>query len=163
MLIDQGQIAESVQQLERALELKERLAGRDAQTVAVTLTNLALAHRREGNWTQAQQLDRLAMQIRRARQGKSHPDLAYNLTGLGQAEAELGHAADARAALEEALSLRPEKNELRAETALALAKVLLKSKDGQARAVALLEEAVASTPQDSAVQKEARALLAKRR
>lgn len=163
VLIDQGQIAEAVQQLERALELKERLAGRDALTVAVTLTNLALAHRREGNWTQAQQLDRLAMQIRRARQGKSHPDLAYNLTGLGQAEAELGHAADARAALEEALSLRPEKNELRAETALALAKVLLKSKDGQARAVALLEEAVASTPQDSAVQKEARALLAKRR
>jgi serine/threonine-protein kinase len=159
VLLDQGNVDGAVKALERSLATKEKLAGRDALTVAITLTNLAQAERKKRDWAASQQLDRRALQIRRARQGTTHPDVAYNLTGLGQAELELGHVAEARAALEEALGLRVTPNELRAETALALARVLLKSKDGQARAVALLEEAVASTPKDSPLQKDARALL----
>ncbi|MEW6431966.1 MAG: tetratricopeptide repeat protein [Myxococcota bacterium] len=161
VLLDQGDVTGAVAALRRSLELKERLAGRDALTVAITLTNLAQAQRRLGDWSASTQLDRRALQIRRARQGNSHPDLAYNLTGLGQAELELGHAADAKAALEEALALRTAQNEQRAETAVALARVLLRTKGGTARATALLEDAVAATPHGSPLQLEAQALLTK--
>jgi tetratricopeptide (TPR) repeat protein len=161
VLFDQGDVKSAVDALQRSLDIKERLAGRDALNVAITLTNLAQAQRRQGYWREATQLDRRALQIRRARQGKSQPDLAYNLTGLGQAELELGHAADAKAALEEALTLRPTRNEQRAETAMALARVLLKTKDTE-RAAALLEDAVASAKDGSPLQAEAQALLARR-
>lgn len=162
VLLDQGDVKGAREALERSLPVKERLAGRDALTVAITLTNLAQVQRRLRNWQRSQQLDRRALQIRRARQGLLHADLAYNLTGLGQAELELDHAADARAALEEALSLRKSPGELRAETAVALARVLMKQKEAPARAQALLQEAVAAAAPGSAIAAEAQALLGPR-
>jgi tetratricopeptide (TPR) repeat protein/tRNA A-37 threonylcarbamoyl transferase component Bud32 len=160
VLLDEGDVANAVSTLERSLALKERLAGREALTVAVTLTNLAQAQRRQRSWSQAAQLDRRALEIRRARQGPAHPDLTYNLLGLGEALLELGRLADAEAALEAALPLNAGNAALRAEAALALARVLLRSRAGEARALSLLEEVLAATPPESRQRAEARAMIA---
>lgn len=163
VLLDQGEVKQAVEALEASLATKVRLAGPESLTVAITLTNLAQAQRRLGAWAAAQQLDRRALEIRRLRQGPRHADLAFNLTGLGLAALGLGRAADARAPLEEALALREAKNELRAETALALAKALLATKAGGPRVTALLDEARTEAAPGSDVEAEAKRLSATKR
>jgi cytochrome c-type biogenesis protein CcmH/NrfG len=104
------------------------------------------------------ELDLQALSIRTSRLGPNHPDLAFNLTGLGEARVRSGNRAGALEVLEKALILRPEPGEARGSTAywLSLALTPPKGKKVEPRARGLMEEAAAQLPASTPLGVEAR-------
>ena len=76
-----------------------------ALTVAISLTNLAELRRAQHQWEDSVDADTRALEIRQARQGPKHPDLALNLKGLIAAKAALKDAAGVKRATEQLAAL----------------------------------------------------------
>ncbi|MEM9454709.1 MAG: serine/threonine-protein kinase [Myxococcota bacterium] len=123
---------------QRALELRERTLGPRHPHVASSLVNLGLVAEREGQLQVAAQYQRRALEIWEEGLGPEHPYLAFPLTSLGRIEHAQGHGARARDLLERALEIRDRSDEPyeRAQTLLALARVLWPDEPGRARSLA---------------------------
>ncbi len=157
LLIDLADQAAADEALERARRIKEEKVP-DSASLAITLTNLAHARRAARRFDESMELDLQALSIRTSRLGPNHPDLAFNLTGLGEARVRSGNRAGALEVLEKALILRPEPGEARGSTAywLSLALTPPKGKKVEPRARGLMEEAAAQLPASTPLGVEAR-------
>ncbi|MFT3707870.1 MAG: serine/threonine-protein kinase [Archangium sp.] len=160
LLLDLSDLDAATSALQRALVIKEAKAP-ESTSLAITLTNLAQARRAQKLWAESIAFDEHALAIRTKRLGEKHLDLAYNLTGLGEAKLKSGDAAGAREALEKALALRRDRGEARAATAFWLARSLEGTKD--TRVVSLFEEAATDLPASSPLGVEARIAFGKHR
>lgn len=138
VLTRMGQYDKARAASQRALELRAKHLGKGHPHYASSLVNLGLAAEGQGNLEEASQYFREALTRWEETLGASHPYLAFPLTGLGRAEHRRGHTEQALAALERALTLRQAGEEPydRAETELALARVLFATDPTRARALA---------------------------
>lgn len=156
VLLDADKPQQALEALRKALAIKERAAGPRALTVAVTLTNLATAQRRTGALDAAIASDTRALEIRKAALGPASPELTRNLTGLGATRLLEGNLSAARGHLEQALALAAASSIERGDAALLLAKALGATQ--RARAVELIDDALASWPPTYDSRAEAQAL-----
>lgn len=101
--------ARVVQDTERQLLAQVREAerkGTNDLALADTLYNLAILRRQRGEFADAEQLYRRALEIRERVQGPQHPDVAATLNNLAGLEAAQGRYDAAQPLLERALSIR---------------------------------------------------------
>ncbi|MBL8917196.1 MAG: tetratricopeptide repeat protein [Archangium sp.] len=160
LLLDLSDLEAATAALQRALAIKEQKAP-DSTSLAITLTNLAQARRAQKQWKESIAFDDRALKIRVAKLGEQHLDVAYNLTGLGEAKFKAGDLPGARADLERALLLRRDRGQARAATAYWLARALEGTRD--TRISSLFEEAATDLPAASPLGVEARAAFSRLR
>lgn len=131
--------------LQQAYDIKKASLGAEHPEVATAVFNLGEVVRAEkGSCREARVYWQEALTIRENALDAKHPDLAYPLTSLGACHVELGTMAQARSALERALTIRIEKNTdplLMAETQFALAQALWPQPAQRRRALELAEAA----------------------
>jgi len=103
ILESKGQLKESVQQLEQALAIRERLVGPNHLVVADTLNLLGLAHYHQGRMADAERSYSAAVEILRKQAPSS--ELAAALSNLGNAMSAQGRLKEGEARTREALSI----------------------------------------------------------
>lgn len=151
LLVDAEDLEGAEKCLTRALRIKEQ---RNASpgSIAMTLTNLALVRRGQKRFQDSIDFDGRALELRKP----NEIEAAFNLSGLGLAEFELG-LPRATEHLEAALALRTPQSSEWAATALSLAKVSARTNPTRARTLAA---SLLATPSLAAAQRtEAEALL----
>jgi tetratricopeptide (TPR) repeat protein len=139
------------------LREEERKGGEDL-ALAGTLYRLAILRRQQGEFAEAEQLYRRALEIRERVQGPNHPDVAMVLNNLAALEVAQGSYDVARPLLERALAIRQtalgDDNVLTAESLSNLA--LLQAAQGDAaaaeplyrRALSILEKTNTPCPDE---------------
>jgi tetratricopeptide (TPR) repeat protein len=139
---------------------EEERKGTQDLALAGTLYRLAILRRQQGDFAEAEQLYRRALEIRERVQGPNHADVAMVLNNLAALEAAQGHYDAAQPLLERALAIRQtalgEDNVLTAESLSNLA--LLHAAKGDAtaaeplyqRALSILEKTNTPRPGDVA-------------
>jgi len=85
---------------------KEERKGTEDLALAGTLYRLAILRRQQGEFAEAEQLYRRALEIREREQGPNHPDVALVLNNLAALEAARGNYDAAQPLLERALAIR---------------------------------------------------------
>ena len=90
---------------ERALELRERLDGRDSRGVAGALGNLARAIAAQGDTARALELTKRAVAATERALGPTHPDVAIAANMLGSVENNRGDFEAALAAFDRAIAI----------------------------------------------------------
>jgi len=103
ILESKGQLKQSVQQLEQALAIRERLLGRDHPLVADTLNLLGLANYHQGRMADAEMRYGAAVEILRKQAPST--DLAAALSNLGNAMSAQGRLKEGEERTREALSI----------------------------------------------------------
>ena len=81
-------------------------AGRDDLALADTCYNLAILRREQGEFIEAEQLYRRALETREREEGPNHPDVAKTLNNLAVLKSAQGDYAAAQPLLERALTIR---------------------------------------------------------
>jgi tetratricopeptide (TPR) repeat protein len=82
--IARGDYDAAIDNLEKALRMREELLGRDHYTIAYVLDALGLASEHAGRMDDARAHAERALAIRRDSLGPDHPDVAFALTNLGE-------------------------------------------------------------------------------
>jgi tetratricopeptide (TPR) repeat protein len=103
ILESKGQLKQSVQQLEQALAIRERLLGRNHPLVAETLNLLGLANYHQGRMADAERSYGAAVEILRKQAPST--DLAAALSNLGNAMSAQGRLKEGENRTREALSI----------------------------------------------------------
>ncbi len=88
-LLNEGKYTEGIPLAERALEIREKVLGKEHPDVAESLNNLALLYQNQGNYQKAEPLYLRSLAIVEKVLGKEHPLVASslsNLAGLYQQE-----------------------------------------------------------------------------
>lgn len=93
----QGDYAQAVAHLERAVELSERLGSTRPIVMSSALSNLALAYGKQGRHRQAVECLQRAIQLREAALGRDHPDVALIHNNLVTTLVAFGQYAEALA------------------------------------------------------------------
>lgn len=107
VFIRMGAHDRALQELERALALREARFGPGHPAVADILADLGHAHARNGNFDEAARWHRQALAIREAQFGRAHGAVAASMTSLGEALIYSDRAESERL-LRDALDLRQE-------------------------------------------------------
>jgi nucleoside phosphorylase len=89
----------------RALRIKEAAYGPDHPQVAITLGNLGLVARDQGDLAEARRLQERALRIKEAAHGPDHPQVAITLANLGLVARDQGDLAMARRLMKRALRI----------------------------------------------------------
>ena len=143
-LAHHGQRDEALPALWRAVEAAERARGPEHPDVAVPCVTLGEVLLDMGRPREAGEYFDRALLVREQAWGPLHPELAAPLTGQGEVLLALGRAAEALVPLERALALRASESvasEAWAQTRFALARALWESRQDEARARRLAQEA----------------------
>jgi tetratricopeptide (TPR) repeat protein len=106
--LSQGQLLESLPELERALELRISELGEDDEAVWKSRSNLAAALAMRGDHARSLSLLEATITSAERRLGPHHPMLATFLTNYANGLSNVDRVADARAALERVLEIRTE-------------------------------------------------------
>jgi tetratricopeptide (TPR) repeat protein len=102
---EEWKIDESLAHYQRALALREKLAGPDSLEVGMVLTNLGITYYQRGEYEKALATHQRAIAIRERLLGRSHPEVAMALTDYGNACAALDRLDDALAAQQRAVAI----------------------------------------------------------
>lgn len=94
-LYRQGQYAQALTQLQRALAIREKALGPDHPDVATSLNNLASLHKAQGQYAEALPLYRRSLTIWEKALGPDHPDVATSLNNLAALYQAQGQYAEA--------------------------------------------------------------------
>jgi CHAT domain-containing protein/Tfp pilus assembly protein PilF len=105
-LKDEGQYAEAVPLVERALELRKAVLGEAHPEVARCLNLLGIVHAIQEDFTRARPLLQRALKLREEALDKNHPDVAESLNSLGNLYQNLGLYPHAEQLFNRALNIR---------------------------------------------------------
>jgi tetratricopeptide (TPR) repeat protein len=139
-----GQPAEALRHLQAASEILEKTRGPDHPDLAESLQAHGLLLLSQRDHAAARALFERSLAIRQKALGGNHPKLVDSLTGLAEASLELGAVARAVELLERALTIGQATKDAApalARTRFALARALLSTAGGRARAVELARRA----------------------
>jgi tetratricopeptide (TPR) repeat protein len=139
-----GQPAEALRHLQAASEILEKTRGPDHPDLAESLQAHGLFLLAQRDHAAARALFERSLAIRQKALGGNHPKLVDSLTGLAEASLELGAVARAVELLERALTIGQATKDAApalARTRFALARALLSTAGGRARAVELARRA----------------------
>jgi tetratricopeptide (TPR) repeat protein len=131
---------------ERALAIRDKALGADHPDTAVSLNNLALLLRAQGDLTAARPLFERALAIREKALGSDHPATALSLNNLASLLQDQGDLAAARPLFERALAIREQAlGPDHPDTSLSLSSLalLLRAQGDLAAARPLFERALA--------------------
>ncbi|MEJ2206091.1 MAG: serine/threonine-protein kinase [Gemmatimonadota bacterium] len=105
VLRDRGRTPEAVDELERAVQLREEVLPAPDTTLATLLANLGWEVRSQGEHERAGALFRRALELQRTLLGEDHPDVATTLLGLAASSHDAGNFDEAEAIFLNALDL----------------------------------------------------------
>jgi serine/threonine protein kinase/Tfp pilus assembly protein PilF len=105
IFIDQGRYLEAIAENRRALETRRRILAPDHRSVAISLTNLAIALDGAGRHEESFDHFRQALSILERVYGSRHPDVGTALLNIGLAYSQMGQFREAHTACERALSI----------------------------------------------------------
>jgi len=91
-----GVYAQAESLFRHALDIRQRLTGKDSLATAQSMYDLAMAVRSRGNPAAAQSLDRAALGIRSSRLGNDHPETLRSMSGVSADLERQGLYAEAR-------------------------------------------------------------------
>jgi tetratricopeptide (TPR) repeat protein len=103
---DLGVYPDAERQLERALELRQRLLGEKHPDTQSTMNSLARIYRYEGKYSAAGPLIAKVLEIRRRALGKEHPDTLVSMDELASLYQKQGKNADAEQLFTQVLTVR---------------------------------------------------------
>ena len=106
LLSEQQNYTEAEQLLHEALEIRQRILGREHPRTAVTLNNLAQMLRRSGSAESAEPLLRESIEIRKITLGDDHPSVAIGINNLALALRDMGRFDEAEPLFRESLERR---------------------------------------------------------
>jgi eukaryotic-like serine/threonine-protein kinase len=106
LLSEQENYTEAEQLLNEALEIRQRILGREHPRTAVTLNNLAQMLRRSGSAESAEPLLRESIEIRKITLGEDHPSVAIGINNLALALRDMGRFDEAEQLFRESLERR---------------------------------------------------------
>ncbi len=106
LLSEQENYTEAEQLLHEALEIRQRILGREHPRTAVTLNNLAQMLRRSGSAESAEPLLRESIEIRKITLGDDHPSVAIGINNLALALRDMGRFDEAEPLFRESLERR---------------------------------------------------------
>jgi tetratricopeptide (TPR) repeat protein len=101
-----GDYEAAIAEMERVLEIHERVLGAEHPSLATALSNLGGLHARRGARDEAIAMFRRGLDIAETTLGPDHPDVATLLNGLGSAQMARGDLDDALVTLRRALEIR---------------------------------------------------------
>ncbi|HKX29484.1 MAG TPA: CHAT domain-containing tetratricopeptide repeat protein [Blastocatellia bacterium] len=101
-----GKYDEAFPPIERALEIREKELGLDHQSVADTVSALAVLYNCKGNYGQAESLSQRALNIREKVLEPDHPMIAGSLNNLGNYYRDRGEYGKAKLLYERALAIQ---------------------------------------------------------
>lgn len=81
-LYKEGKYTQAIPLAERALEIREKVLGKEHPSVAQSLNNLASLYQNQGSYEKAEPLLVRSLAIREKVHGKEHPDVASSLNNL---------------------------------------------------------------------------------
>jgi CHAT domain-containing protein/Tfp pilus assembly protein PilF len=102
----QGQYSEAEEHFQRALTVKEKLAGPNNADIADTLNSLAGVYLDQGKYADAEGVFERALAIREKTLGKGHPEVARTLNNLAVVQVQKGKYADAEELYKRALAIK---------------------------------------------------------
>jgi CHAT domain-containing protein/Tfp pilus assembly protein PilF len=105
-LRDADKYDEAIPLFERALEIRERILGRDHRDVADVLNSMAILYYYKGDYVRAEPLCQRALIIREKALGPWHPDFADSLRDLAFIRVDKGDYASAELLCERALTIK---------------------------------------------------------
>ena len=106
LLSEQQNYTEAEELLHEALEIRQRILGREHPRTAVTLNNLAQMLRRSGSAESAEPLLRESIEIRKITLGDDHPSVAIGINNLALALRDMGRFDEAEPLFRESLERR---------------------------------------------------------
>jgi len=106
LLSKQQNYTEAEELLHEALEIRQRILGREHPRTAVTLNNLAQMLRRSGSAESAEPLLRESIEIRKITLGDDHPSVAIGINNLALALRDMGRFDEAEPLFRESLERR---------------------------------------------------------
>ena len=124
-----GRFEEAEEFYKKALEIFEKISGKDHPLTAATYNNLALLYQQLGRFNEAEAFFKKALEIREDKLGKDHPLTAAIYHYLAGLYLHMGRFEEAEKFLKKALEIREDKLGLHPhyfDTALALSLVALK-------------------------------------
>ena len=101
-----GLFPEAAKQLEAALDLRQRVLGREHPETLRSMNNLGNVYWREGKYPQAEALDDQTLQIERRVLGPEHPDTLVSMNNLAWVYSDEGKYPQAEALYTQALEIR---------------------------------------------------------
>src|SRR6202790_1229752 len=91
-----GDYAEAEPLYKEALEIRQKVLGRDHPDTAQSLNNLAGLYKATGDYAKAEPLYKEALEIYQKVLGREHPDTATSLNNLALLELDLGQIQEAK-------------------------------------------------------------------
>jgi CHAT domain-containing protein/tetratricopeptide (TPR) repeat protein len=101
-----GEYAKAEPLYKEALEIRQKVLGREHPDTALSLNNLALLYQAMGDYAKAEPLLTGALEMRQKVLGREHPDTAQSLNNLALLYQAMGDYAKAEPLLTEALEIR---------------------------------------------------------
>jgi tetratricopeptide (TPR) repeat protein len=105
VLATAGKLADAVAEQEKARDLREKVAPGSLE-LGNTLTGLAYEYDEVGRYGEARAAGERSLEIKTAKLGPDHPDIALTLNNLGNVAADEGNPEAARKYYERALAIR---------------------------------------------------------
>lgn len=106
VLYRNGQFSEAIPLAETVLAIREKVLGRDNDTVAITLNSLAMLYKDNGEFGRAEELLKESLAIDTKRYGADHPNLAIAYGNLATLYFDTGDYGQAKTITLKALELR---------------------------------------------------------
>lgn len=101
-----GKLREAFAQIQRALEIREKVLGKDHPEVATTLDTVAFFYFSMGDYVKCESLLQRALEIKEKKLEPNHPDIAQTLNSFGLVLNDKGDYAKAETFLQRALQIR---------------------------------------------------------
>ena len=106
---NQGNYNEALKYYNLALEIKEKILGKDHPSTATTYNNMARVYKAQGNYDEALKYYNMALEIREKNLGKDHPSTATTYDNIAGVYKVLGSYDEALKCYNIALEIREEK------------------------------------------------------
>lgn len=101
-----GKLREAFAQIQRALEIREKILGQDHTEVATTLDTVAFFYFSMGDYAKCESLLQRALEIKEKKLEPNHPDIAQTLNSFGLVLNDKGDYARAETFYQRALQIR---------------------------------------------------------